>query len=312
MKPEVHEILKPLEYLDQPYPRDAMEQAVANRELVVPDLKKSIEWTIAEFETASGDLDYVLNLYALYLLAYFRETSFLPTVIDLCRMPEIDDFLDDQVTLMSKILASLSIDQPHLLHAIIEDPHANEYIRNGALEALTIHYFQKNLPEPEFKAYLKHLFEKGLEQEASFIWDGAVQTVCDFQFQEFEPEVRFAFENGLAHPGVMGYEEALDQLFGRKPSFFDETPLHYIDDVHGEIEWWACFHEDKEDTEHDSEDDSDDFEHTPFMPRSNEEPALLSSRPVQTPIVKTTPKIGRNEPCPCGSGLKYKKCCGKH
>jgi SWIM/SEC-C metal-binding protein len=22
-------------------------------------------------------------------------------------------------------------------------------------------------------------------------------------------------------------------------------------------------------------------------------------------------KIGRNEPCPCGSGKKYKKCCGK-
>jgi uncharacterized protein len=23
-------------------------------------------------------------------------------------------------------------------------------------------------------------------------------------------------------------------------------------------------------------------------------------------------KIGRNEPCPCGSGKKYKKCCGTH
>ena len=23
------------------------------------------------------------------------------------------------------------------------------------------------------------------------------------------------------------------------------------------------------------------------------------------------PKIGRNDPCPCGSGKKYKKCCGK-
>ncbi|NLA88007.1 MAG: hypothetical protein GX847_12155 [Clostridiales bacterium] len=22
-------------------------------------------------------------------------------------------------------------------------------------------------------------------------------------------------------------------------------------------------------------------------------------------------KIGRNEPCPCGSGKKYKKCCGR-
>ena len=25
-----------------------------------------------------------------------------------------------------------------------------------------------------------------------------------------------------------------------------------------------------------------------------------------------TPKVGRNEPCPCGSGKKYKKCCGKN
>ena len=24
------------------------------------------------------------------------------------------------------------------------------------------------------------------------------------------------------------------------------------------------------------------------------------------------PKVGRNDPCPCGSGLKYKKCCGKN
>jgi hypothetical protein len=27
--------------------------------------------------------------------------------------------------------------------------------------------------------------------------------------------------------------------------------------------------------------------------------------------VRTEPKIGRNEPCPCGSGKKYKKCCSK-
>ena len=23
------------------------------------------------------------------------------------------------------------------------------------------------------------------------------------------------------------------------------------------------------------------------------------------------PKVGRNDPCPCGSGKKYKKCCGR-
>ncbi len=27
-------------------------------------------------------------------------------------------------------------------------------------------------------------------------------------------------------------------------------------------------------------------------------------------IRRATPKVGRNDPCPCGSGRKYKKCCG--
>ena len=29
-------------------------------------------------------------------------------------------------------------------------------------------------------------------------------------------------------------------------------------------------------------------------------------------VVNTTPKVGRNDPCPCGSGKKYKNCCGKN
>lgn len=28
-------------------------------------------------------------------------------------------------------------------------------------------------------------------------------------------------------------------------------------------------------------------------------------------VRRTTPKVGRNDPCPCGSGKKYKKCCGR-
>ena len=30
----------------------------------------------------------------------------------------------------------------------------------------------------------------------------------------------------------------------------------------------------------------------------------------QEPFRREAPKVGRNEPCPCGSGKKYKKCCG--
>ena len=32
--------------------------------------------------------------------------------------------------------------------------------------------------------------------------------------------------------------------------------------------------------------------------------------PPEQPYQKSGPKVGRNDPCPCGSGKKYKKCCG--
>jgi preprotein translocase subunit SecA len=39
----------------------------------------------------------------------------------------------------------------------------------------------------------------------------------------------------------------------------------------------------------------------------------FSSPPQTQPIVpqRAQPKVGRNDPCPCHSGKKYKKCCGK-
>ncbi len=37
-----------------------------------------------------------------------------------------------------------------------------------------------------------------------------------------------------------------------------------------------------------------------------------SSTEKRQPIVNDSPKVGRNDPCPCGSGKKYKQCCGKN
>jgi SEC-C motif-containing protein len=33
--------------------------------------------------------------------------------------------------------------------------------------------------------------------------------------------------------------------------------------------------------------------------------------PARDTYVRPGPKVGRNDPCPCGSGKKYKKCCGR-
>ena len=36
-----------------------------------------------------------------------------------------------------------------------------------------------------------------------------------------------------------------------------------------------------------------------------------SKEVTHTPVINNEPKVGRNDPCPCGSGKKYKNCCGK-
>ena len=43
---------------------------------------------------------------------------------------------------------------------------------------------------------------------------------------------------------------------------------------------------------------------------SSEAPAEIQTEK-SAPVVKSGPDVGRNDPCPCGSGKKYKNCCGK-
>ena len=46
--------------------------------------------------------------------------------------------------------------------------------------------------------------------------------------------------------------------------------------------------------------------------RELEQARMAGSGEAQTvqQVVRGTAKVGRNDPCPCGSGKKYKKCCG--
>ena len=55
-----------------------------------------------------------------------------------------------------------------------------------------------------------------------------------------------------------------------------------------------------------------EFKHEEFAGLAGEAPEAepLPERPAQ-PYVREGRKVGRNEPCPCGSGKKYKQCCGR-
>ena len=49
------------------------------------------------------------------------------------------------------------------------------------------------------------------------------------------------------------------------------------------------------------------------LPGSRPKDERVTNAPAEevTQPIRVGPKIGRNQPCPCGSGKKYKKCCGR-
>ena len=74
------------------------------------------------------------------------------------------------------------------------------------------------------------------------------------------------------------------------------------DDDKGNVEFVAKYSKEGEEESH--------HEIAEFL-REKGRWAFLDGKQVKSlPYVRSTPKVGRNEPCPCGSGKKYKKCCG--
>jgi SEC-C motif-containing protein len=75
------------------------------------------------------------------------------------------------------------------------------------------------------------------------------------------------------------------------------------DDEKGTVEFIASFRQKKKDITH--------HELASFEKIEGKWIFMDGVVPKPKQVIRETPKIGRNDPCTCGSGLKYKKCCGK-
>ncbi len=74
-------------------------------------------------------------------------------------------------------------------------------------------------------------------------------------------------------------------------------------DTQGEVEFVATYVQDDEEVEH----------HEVAQFKREKDNWYFTDGKFVGPetYVREQPKVGRNEPCPCGSGKKYKKCCGR-
>jgi hypothetical protein len=312
---DVEEILMQLDRNHTQLPRIALEEAAAHREEIIPRLLGVLEEVAKDPALYLEDQNRNIHVYAMYLLAQFREPRAYPLLVKIFSAPGRVPFeLAGSVVTqdLTSILASVSDGDPGGMMELVENENANGYVRGAAMDALVTLVACGRRSRDEVMAYFQRLFQI-LERKPSAAWNGLANACADLCPLEVEEDLGKAYDEGLIDPGSicwddiekaleMGTEAALEFALRRSP---------LITNTADAISWWSCFHEYEgkgkwaeagseagEDPEN-LEDDRDIF------PLLGPEPVVME------PYRRTEPKVGRNERCPCGSGKKYKKCCGR-
>ena len=168
------------------------------------------------------------------------------------------------------------------LQSVIESPGADSITRGEALLALAWLARDGQTPEPEFRAYLGTLFEEALPKEPDYIWYHLSLVAAVLGYAEFAARTEAMIKSGLIPEEWLTLAELPLLLESGDPvgkAGLEGEEVAPFDDVIRSLEDWP-WDEEFEDEE--------------------EEP--------QQPVINPLRHVGRNDPCPCGSGKKFKNC----
>lgn len=337
-KMEIQEILKALERYTRVFPREAIEEAVRRRQEITPELLRVLEHTIENAESLARDDEdgsYFAYVYAMYLLAQFRETGAYPLVVQFARLPgdTLDSLMSDFITDgLDCVLASVCGGDTALIETLIEDPNADEYARSAGIHALMVLVAAGDRTRDEVMAYFKELFDGRLERLPSNAWNSLVSCATDLYPDELYGRIVRAYEDDLPESGYMSLEEVDEVLALDRQTVLDRLPKGapvYIQDVIEEMEWWACFNPPKRPKKPKGakipERKREQYDSL-FLKAVHPNPPKFLWPSIFSPEVKPaswqpeiaasnepvrSPKTQPNDRCPCGSGKKFKKCCGR-
>ena len=283
------DILHELSWVRGCFPEDALRAALRIGQQIVPRLIGSIESvTRAPLEVPSS---YVLHLCALFLLAQMRERRAYAPIVAMCRLA--DDEIDRLVGVvftegLPQILASVAQDDDTLLRELVADEGVCDYARVAALHAMACGAVRAVLGRDRFAAYLEDLLRGNvIARRANLVMDEAACIATDLGLVPCMTEALRAFDDGLIRRGVISRQEILDGLSGGQTAFVPVGPERYgcIDDAVSDLRRWRKMWEEWDELD---------------------EAAMQAMEPHRRGV-----KVGRNDPCPCGSGKKFKKCCGQ-
>src|SRR5215470_130701 len=245
---DVQEILQQLETNTGTFPREAVAQAIAQREAITPELLRVLAEAQHNIEHLI-ESDAMAHIYAMYLLAQFREPRAYPLIVEFFSIPgdlALDTTGDVATEDLGRMLASVSCGDIRLMTSLVENEHANEYVRVAALRGLVTLIACGEQSRDDIVAYVQRLFQGGLAREVSFVWYGVVSASHDLYPEELYDDMKHAYDEELIEPGFIGLDDIDETLQRGKERVLDA--LHHnkryslITDTITEMEWWACFH----------------------------------------------------------------------
>jgi len=312
---EITEILHRLERVTGRFERAAVEAAVARRDEITPELLRILEDTVERAAELDAEGDYMAHLYAMFLLAQFRETRAYPLVVRFASLPGdlLDSLCSDFITEnLGQVLASVCGGELAGIHSLIESEAVDQWVRGSALVSLVTLVASGQKSRDEIVSYFASLFRGKLEREWSNVWDSLVSCSSDLYPEELLDDIKQAYDDELVDSTLISFSdvtrvmaEGKDRVLTRLAA---DSRLGLVEDTVAEMEAWNWS---GEDSEMDTVPAAPDFNPPKAASRTSTiRPGIEMNPAVFATIRRTAPKIGRNEPCPCGSGKKYKKCCG--
>jgi Protein of unknown function (DUF1186)/SEC-C motif len=271
-------------------PVEAIRAAQANREAMVPVFLRTID----DFLELKGPVDPNALFFIFHLLGEWREQSAYWSLAVLLRLPGdvLDSILGGAITeTTNRVMAAVFDGDPDPLYQIIRDPEADELVRAKMCQTIAMLTRLGEVPRDATAAFLRDCFSQLEPQRDCYVWSGWVDAVAWLGLTELEPLVRQAFLRGSIDPEWLTFKD-FEQDLQFALDHPKAEPLHADGDLTmfgetvAELSGWDG-----------------------FKPKAVGNETLNWLDSPGTPHREPLRHVGRNDPCPCGSGKKFKKCC---
>jgi hypothetical protein len=243
--------------------------------------------------------DRTLLFYGLHVLGAAREPRACPPLLQLLRLPDedLEPLLGDALTItLPHIMAGVFDGDTGPLFSAIADRTLDPFVRMALFGSLAFLTWDGRIDAEETRRFLVRFDDDRLGDDDDgdgLVWDAWQNAIAILGWRDLTPRVEAAYADERIWSDISTLEDYLEDLARAEaePRSYQrlvDAHLGYIDDIEEALSW--------------ASDSSDEFD-------PNEDLDYASSYAPALPVSNPYRHVGRNDPCPCGSGKKAKKCC---